>query len=115
MDVSFVNSVRSEKKQPQHSVHGLFRSPFNYIHKLKDFILDNSQENIDKVSVKDANSVEYRVLARRYRPKTFDNLIGQSATVRILSNAFDLNRIAHAFLFTGVRGVGKTTAARIVA
>ena len=77
--------------------------------------MDNSQDNIDKVSVKDANSGEYRVLARRYRPKTFDNLIGQSATVRILSNAFDLNRIAHAFLFTGVRGVGKTTAARIVA
>ena len=77
--------------------------------------MDNGQVNIDKVSVKDNNSGEYRVLARRYRPKTFDNLIGQSATVRILSNAFDLNRIAHAFLFTGVRGVGKTTAARIVA
>ena len=82
---------------------------------MKDFILDNSQVNIDKVSVKDNNSGEYRVLARRYRPKTFDNLIGQSATVRILSIAFDLNRIAHAFLFTGVRGVGKTTAARIIA
>ena len=77
--------------------------------------MDNGKVNIDKVSKKDDNSVEYRVLARRYRPKTFDNLIGQSATVRILSNAFDLNRIAHAFLFTGVRGVGKTTAARIVA
>ncbi len=57
----------------------------------------------------------YRVLARKYRPTTFDDLIGQDAMVRILRNAFALNRIAHAFMLTGVRGVGKTTTARIIA
>ena len=59
--------------------------------------------------------LQYKVLARKYRPRTFEDLIGQNSMVKILSNAFSLNRIAHAFLFTGVRGVGKTTAARIVA
>jgi DNA polymerase-3 subunit gamma/tau len=57
----------------------------------------------------------YRVLARKYRPTTFDDLIGQESMVRILRNAFALNRIAHAFMLTGVRGVGKTTTARIIA
>jgi DNA polymerase III subunit gamma/tau len=57
----------------------------------------------------------YRVLARKYRPTNFDDLIGQDATVRILRSAFALNRIAHAFMLTGVRGVGKTTTARIIA
>jgi DNA polymerase-3 subunit gamma/tau len=57
----------------------------------------------------------YRVLARKYRPTIFDDLIGQDATVRILRSAFALNRIAHAFMLTGVRGVGKTTTARIIA
>ena len=73
------------------------------------------QSNFNKEGSEDNSSYDYQVLARRYRPKNFDNLIGQTSTVRILSNAFKLNRIAHAFLFTGVRGVGKTTAARIVA
>jgi DNA polymerase-3 subunit gamma/tau len=57
----------------------------------------------------------YRVLARKYRPKTFNDLIGQDALVRTLRNAFAMNRIAHAFMLTGVRGVGKTTTARILA
>jgi DNA polymerase-3 subunit gamma/tau len=57
----------------------------------------------------------YRVLARKYRPQTFDDLIGQEAMVRTLRNAFDAGRIAHAFMLTGVRGIGKTTTARIVA
>ena len=57
----------------------------------------------------------YRVLARKYRPTRFDDLIGQDAMVRILRNAFALNRVAHAFMLTGVRGVGKTTTARIIA
>jgi len=57
----------------------------------------------------------YRVLARKYRPTSFDDLIGQEAMVRILRNAFALNRVAHAFMLTGVRGVGKTTTARIIA
>ena len=57
----------------------------------------------------------YRVLARKYRPTTLDDLIGQDLTVRILRSAFALDRIAHAFMLTGVRGVGKTTTARIIA
>jgi DNA polymerase III subunit gamma/tau len=58
---------------------------------------------------------EYRVLARKYRPDTFDDLIGQEVLVRTLSNAIDRGRIAHAFLLTGIRGTGKTTTARIIA
>ena len=57
----------------------------------------------------------YRVLARKYRPATFDDLIGQDAMVRTLSNAFDSGRIAQAYMLSGVRGVGKTTTARILA
>ena len=59
--------------------------------------------------------VEYQVLARKYRPRTFDDLIGQEAMVRTLRNAFASGRIAHAFILTGVRGIGKTTTARILA
>ncbi|MFG7489123.1 DNA polymerase III subunit gamma/tau [Methylorubrum rhodesianum] len=57
----------------------------------------------------------YRVLARKYRPQTFDDLIGQGAMVRTLANAFSANRIPQAWMLTGVRGVGKTTTARILA
>jgi DNA polymerase-3 subunit gamma/tau len=57
----------------------------------------------------------YRVLARKYRPASFEALIGQEAMVRTLSNAFDLDRIHQAYMLTGVRGVGKTTTARILA
>ena len=57
----------------------------------------------------------YRVLARKYRPRTFAELIGQEAMVRTLTNAFAAGRIAHAFILTGVRGVGKTSTARIIA
>ena len=57
----------------------------------------------------------YRVLARKYRPQTFAELIGQEAMVRTLSNAIASGRVAHAFILTGVRGVGKTTTARIIA
>jgi DNA polymerase-3 subunit gamma/tau len=62
-----------------------------------------------------AASAPYRVLARKYRPTTFDDLIGQEALVRTLRNAFAQGRVHHAFLLTGVRGVGKTTTARIIA
>jgi DNA polymerase-3 subunit gamma/tau len=57
----------------------------------------------------------YRVLARKYRPATFDDLIGQDAMVRTLTNAFESGRIPQAWILTGVRGVGKTTTARILA
>jgi len=57
----------------------------------------------------------YRVLARKYRPRRFEDLIGQDAVVRTLTNAFATGRIAHAYMLTGVRGVGKTTTARLIA
>ena len=62
-----------------------------------------------------ANATGYRVLARKYRPRTFPDLIGQDAMVRTLSNAFSSGRIAQGFMLTGVRGVGKTTTARLIA
>ena len=61
------------------------------------------------------STVDYRVLARKYRPSTFDELIGHDTLVRTLTNALSSGRIAHAFMLTGVRGVGKTTTARIIA
>ncbi len=62
-----------------------------------------------------SDKIEYQVLARKYRPTDFSNLIGQDAMVRTLKNAFESGRLAHAFILTGVRGVGKTTSARIIA
>ena len=61
------------------------------------------------------DAAAYRVLARKYRPASFAGLIGQDALVRTLSNAIAMDRLAHAYLLTGVRGVGKTSTARIVA
>lgn len=60
-------------------------------------------------------SQPYRVLARKYRPQTFSELIGQEPMVRTLANAIERDRLAHAFLMTGVRGVGKTSTARLIA
>ena len=62
-----------------------------------------------------ADGAGYRVLARKYRPASFDDLIGQDAMVRTISNAFESGRIPQAWILTGVRGVGKTTTARILA
>ncbi len=62
-----------------------------------------------------ARAQPYRVLARKYRPQRFDELIGQDAMVRTLGNAIRRDRLAHAFLLTGVRGVGKTSTARLIA
>jgi DNA polymerase-3 subunit gamma/tau len=59
--------------------------------------------------------MSYTVLARKYRPQSFDDLVGQEHVARTLANAIGANRVAHAFLFTGVRGVGKTTTARLLA
>src|SRR6478736_4179148 len=58
---------------------------------------------------------EYTVVARRYRPQQFADLVGQESVARALTNAIQTGRVAHAYLFTGVRGVGKTSAARILA
>src|SRR6056297_458299 len=63
----------------------------------------------------DTPSRPYQVLARKYRPETFADLVGQDAMVRTLKNAFKADRIAQAFIMTGIRGTGKTTTARIIA
>ena len=60
-------------------------------------------------------AVSYLVLARKYRPQSFEDLVGQEHVAKTLANAIALGRVAHAFLFTGVRGVGKTTSARLLA
>src|SRR6195256_5792888 len=59
--------------------------------------------------------MSYQALARKYRPQSFSDVIGQDTVVRTLQNAIEGQRIHHAYLFTGVRGVGKTSAARILA
>src|SRR5437016_7849926 len=74
---------------------------------------DPRRSGVDRPSV--APAAGYRVLARKYRPATFEDLIGQDAMVRTLSNAFAAGRIPQAWILTGVRGVGKTTTARILA
>ena len=61
------------------------------------------------------DATPYQVLARKYRPETFADLVGQEAMVRTLKNAFEADRIAQAFVMTGIRGIGKTTTARIIA
>ena len=63
----------------------------------------------------DTAKTSYQVLARKYRPETFVDLVGQDAMVRTLKNAFEADRIAQAFIMTGIRGTGKTTTARIIA
>ncbi len=63
----------------------------------------------------DTGEKAYQVLARKYRPETFADLVGQAAMVRTLRNAFEADRIAQAFIMTGIRGIGKTTTARIIA
>lgn len=70
---------------------------------------------VQKQTEKRPTSGPYRVLARKYRPQNFDDLIGQETLVRILRRAFETGRVAHAFMLTGVRGIGKTTTARIIA
>ena len=73
----------------------------------------NTQLDSDegKTPSENFDDTEYRVLARKYRPKAFSELIGQEVLVQTLSNAFKLQRLAHAFILSGVRGVGKTTTA----
>jgi len=71
--------------------------------------------DLPELAPKPAPATPYRVLARKYRPQTFAELIGQDAMVKTLGNAIERGRIAHAFLLTGVRGVGKTSTARLVA
>ena len=65
--------------------------------------------------ISEIQKTSYQVLARKYRPETFSDMVGQDAMVRTLKNAFEADRIAHAFVMTGIRGTGKTTTARIIA
>ena len=77
---------------------------------------DKNQDSF--LEVEDTNNSlddSYRVLARKYRPQNFSDLLGQETMVQILSNAFESGRIAHAYMLTGVRGIGKTTTARLLA
>ncbi len=69
----------------------------------------------DAMRMTDTPDTGYQVLARKYRPETFADLVGQDAMVRTLKNAFEADRIAQAFIMTGIRGTGKTTTARIIA
>ena len=61
------------------------------------------------------NTKEYKVLARKYRPRKFKDLVGQDMLIQILSNAINNDRLAHAYILSGVRGIGKTTTARLIA
>jgi DNA polymerase-3 subunit gamma/tau len=77
----------------------------------QDNFLSETEENKEKSSYKNS----YKVLARKYRPQNFEDLMGQEIMVQTLKNAFKTNRIAHAYILTGVRGIGKTTTARLLA
>jgi len=77
--------------------------------------MNDTNELLPGLALPPGKAGAYRVLARKYRPQDFTGLIGQEALVRTLRNAFHTGRIAHAFILTGVRGVGKTTTARIIA
>lgn len=77
---------------------------------------DKSRKSTNKQPTQQSGARQpYVVLARKYRPRTFDDLIGQDVMVRTLKNAFAMDRVAQAYMLTGVRGVGKTTTARILA
>ena len=96
---------------------GLPPAPYFSLKRGFVFTSVNSLISPDNSVVTGRGSLEhgYQVLARRYRPGRFSDLIGQDAMVRTLTNAFVSGRLAHAFLLTGVRGVGKTITARIIA
>lgn len=82
------------------------------IHKSRVFQMQNS---IFHDGERNKQHPNYLVLARKYRPKTFNDIIGQEVLVRTFTNAIQSSRIAHSFILTGIRGVGKTTTARIIA
>ncbi|MFT7641375.1 MAG: DNA polymerase-3 subunit gamma/tau, partial [Pirellulaceae bacterium] len=69
----------------------------------------------EQTSPTSAKEGQYLVVARRYRPRSFGELVGQDSVAQALKNAIQTNRVGHAYLFTGARGVGKTSTARILA
>ncbi|MFM8397874.1 MAG: hypothetical protein ACKOAH_08585, partial [Pirellula sp.] len=78
-------------------------------------VLMADQENQSPETSEPAAAGRYTVVARRYRPKTFEELVGQDTVAQGLLRAIETNRVGHAYLFTGARGVGKTSTARIFA
>src|SRR5689334_5621889 len=136
-DGRLANPVRSGRKQPQrvsarvvrpasHRFTHFWKGPPRRLHppRMSGLFQDESQLDTPPApegpglfgdALEPTHAAPYRVLARKYRPTRFDDLIGQEAMVRILRNAFATGRVAHAFMLTGVRGVGKTTTARIIA
>jgi DNA polymerase-3 subunit gamma/tau len=76
---------------------------------------DNFLSEVEENKEKSFSKNSYKVLARKYRPQNFEDLMGQEIMVQTLKNAFKTNRIAHAYILTGVRGIGKTTTARLLA
>src|SRR4051812_19425246 len=123
-DVVLATPVRSGRKQPQRFRRGSFRLPPAFDEK-RSIFWRRGERPPRWIAMSDsfdlgeppqpAKAEVYRVLARKYRPQTFAELIGQDAMVTTLGNAIRRGRLAHAFLLTGVRGVGKTSTARLIA
>src|SRR5262245_7178459 len=107
-------SGRSSASHPFHPRYSGMRGLDPRIHFCGNEGCGGATEGMNDATTPDQGS-GYRVLARKYRPATFDDLIGQEAMVRTISNAFEAGRIPQAWILTGVRGVGKTTTARILA
>ena len=113
------NPVRSGRKQPQRVPVRVARQPFTFDRRAyrpaANGALPHMADSETTPPETAGDDAGYRVLARKYRPETFADLIGQEAMTRTLTNAFARGRIAQAYLLTGVRGIGKTTTARIIA
>src|SRR6185369_15569430 len=128
-DETVANLVRSGRKQPQRFRFGSFGSHLSTIQVRrsqwrarppKSIVMEDAESpglglDLPEDVPSPAGPAPYLVLARKYRPQTFAELIGQDAMVKTLANAIERGRIAHAFLLTGVRGVGKTSTARLIA
>ena len=81
----------------------------------KNKVCRPSPHKLETMSEENTNENQYVVLARKYRPQRFEDLLGQDALVQTLTNAIQNNRLHHAYILTGIRGVGKTTTARLIA
>ena len=121
MDGALVNPVRSGTKQPNTSFCRvrfslpLTHTPSRLVHEILRQALPPSRIQAYSLFMSEGPNQTYQVLARKYRPTTFEDMIGQEAMVKTLQNAFKAGRVAHAFMLTGVRGIGKTTTARLLA
>lgn len=111
IDNSTEQSTEKADKLPDDSPDNSDDSPDDLPNKLTDKLSDKLTDKFD--SDHSLTSASYQVVARRYRPKTFAELVGQTHISQALANAISTGRIGHAYLFTGARGVGKTSTARI--